>query len=200
MYLPAVLISLMALAFTVLSFWWLNARTGKLIVYSVMTFAGFITAEKLVLQIPVVVHNTGAKPRVIRALRLEGVDQAGNMFGMEAQTFHATLRPGDEMVDFVHAYSISGRSVVTMYVRFSPQDVPLLVPDQSTKLVLQAQVDEQDRWVVLKTLDIYLGLLLGVFITMSNNPRHWTPSTVVRGRQHQEKIMAAVRERMHRKE
>ncbi|MDD0858026.1 hypothetical protein NHF46_10075 [Arthrobacter alpinus] len=195
MTLPAILVASMALIFTVASFWWLNARPGRLIIFSVMTFAGYITTQRLTIQVPVVVHNTGAKPRVIRALRLQGVDQSGKLFQIEAQTFQMKLEPSNDGMDFAHAFAVSGRSVVTKYVRFSTVDVPQLVPGASTKLVLQGLVDERDRWVGLKTLDIFVGILISSFITMSNNPDHWDSMTLQEGREHQEVVMKVLRER-----
>lgn len=195
MNLPAALVASMALIFTVSSFWWLNARPGRLVVYSVMAFAGYITDQTLVIQIPVVAHNTGAKPRVIRALRLQGVDQSNKIFRLQAQTFHTKLQPGNEGTDFVHAYAVDGRSVVTKHVRFSVEDVPLLAPGESVKVVLQALMDEQDSWVGLKTLDIHVGILTSQFITLSNNPDHWNPTTAARGRKHLGRVMELVRER-----
>lgn len=189
MYLPAVLVASLALLFTVSSFWWLNARTGRLIFYSVMTFGGFINARSLVIQIPVVVHNTGAKPRVIRALRLQGMDQSNSIFRLAAQTFETKLQPGNDESDFVHAFAVAGRSVVTKYVKFSTKAVPLLEPGKSIKLVLQGLVDESDSWVGLKTLDIHVGTLVESFLTMSNNPDHWQSSTLANGRQHQKALM-----------
>ena len=195
MYLPAVLVASLALIFTVLSFWWLNARAGRLVFYPVMTFAGYINAQTLVVQIPVVVHNTGAKPRVIRALRLQGVDQSNSVFRLAAQTFETKLDPGNDDSDFVHAFAIDGRSVITKYVKFSTKAVPLLEPGKSIKLVLQGLVDESDRWVGLKTLDVHVGTLTGSFLTMSNNPDHWQSSTVADGREHQEAVMEYLRKR-----
>ena len=185
----------MALIFTVASFWWLNARSGRLIVFSVVAFAGYITTQKLTVQIPVVVHNTGAKPRVIRALRLQGVDQSGEIFQLEAQTFQMKLEPGNDGMDFAHAFAVGGRSVVTKYVRFSTENVPQLAPGASIKLVLQGLVDERDAWVGLKTLDIFIGILISSFITMSNNPDHWKPTTLDEGRKHQQAVMKALSER-----
>ncbi|MDM7991361.1 hypothetical protein [Arthrobacter sp. zg-Y877] len=195
MYLPTVLIASLALIFTVSSFWWLNARPGRLVFYSVTTFGGYINTQSLVIQIPVVVHNTGAKPRVIRELRLEGVDQPGGTFRLEAQTFHKKLGPGGEGSDFVHPFAVNGRSVITKYVRFATDNVPLLVPGESMKLVLQGLVGEGDSWVELKTLDIHVGILVNSFLTMSNNPGHWKTYTLADGREHQEAVMGLLRER-----
>lgn len=195
MTLPAILVASMALIFTVASFWWLNARSGRLIIFSVMTFSGYITTQKLTIQVPIVVHNTGAKPRVIRALRLQGADQSGKVFQLDAQTFQMKLEPDNEGMDFAHAFAVSGRSVVTKYVRFATENVPQLVPGASTKLVLQGLVDERDTWVGLKTLDIFVGILTSSFITMSNNPDHWKSTTLDEGRKHQQAVMKALIER-----
>lgn len=192
---PAILVASMALTFTVASLWWLNDRSGRLIIFSVMTFSGYITTQKLTIQIPIVVHNTGAKPRVIRALRLQGLDQSGKLFQLDAQTFQMKLEPGNEGMDFAHAFAVSGRSVGTKYVRFATEIVPQLVPRVSIKLVLQGLVAERGTWVGLKTLDIFVRILISSFITLSNNPDHWKPTTLDEGRKHQQAVMKALTER-----
>lgn len=110
-------------------------------------------------------------------------------FSTAAQTFETKLQPGNDESDFVHAFAVAGRSVVTKYVKFSTKAVPQLEPGKSIKLVLQGLVDESDSWVGLKTLDIHVGTLVDSFLTMSNNPDHWQSSTLASGRQHQEALM-----------
>lgn len=168
---------------------------GRLVFFSITTFAGFISSSKLIIQIPVVVHNTGAKPRVIRALRLQGMDVNGKLFHLEAQTFHVKFEPGDTGLDFTHAFSVDGRSVVTKYVRFQTEKVPHLVPGAPAKLVLQGLVDEKDEWQGLKTFDILVGILTADFIVMSNHPGHWKQMTLADGLAHQEAIMHRLYER-----
>ena len=54
----ALAVAVAALAFTIGSFWWLNARPGELQVYRPATF-GSGYGSNLVLYLPLIVHNTG---------------------------------------------------------------------------------------------------------------------------------------------
>ncbi len=49
-----VFISCLALIFTVGSFYWLQARKGRLKLYPVITFSGYWNKSRLVLRLPVI--------------------------------------------------------------------------------------------------------------------------------------------------
>lgn len=68
---PAVIVALCALVFTISSFWWLNARQGKLRCFSPHSFSAVVTNERVRLLFPFVFYNTGAKPIVIQNMRLD---------------------------------------------------------------------------------------------------------------------------------
>jgi len=70
-WVPGAAIALLALIFTVGSFWWMNARRGRLSSYAPHSFAAGITGEVvLLLRLPLVFFNSGAKPIVVQDLRL----------------------------------------------------------------------------------------------------------------------------------
>jgi hypothetical protein len=66
----ALTVSVLALGFTVLSWWWLNARRGGLRTYRPHSFAAALTPQDLLINVPLVFHNTGAAPIVVQDLRL----------------------------------------------------------------------------------------------------------------------------------
>lgn len=142
------------------------------------------------LQLPIVIHNTGAKPYVIRHLQLQATDADSKVFHMEAHSFQKTLNATEESFeDFAHAYVIPGRSVVTQYVRFRTEGLPHLVPGQPVNFVLRALIDEREKWSGLKTLNIHTGILTNKFTTMSNHPGHWMENTLTDGLDHQQRLM-----------
>ena len=68
---PALLVSVAALIFTVASFWWLQARRGKLIMSSIPAFSGYVaTDRRLGVRLPIWLYNTGARTRLVDELRL----------------------------------------------------------------------------------------------------------------------------------
>lgn len=76
LYAP-IFISSLALAFTVLSFWWMNWRPGKVRVGNIEFFAAGKATEGnssdpnvIIVTLPLILFNTGARPVVIESLRL----------------------------------------------------------------------------------------------------------------------------------
>lgn len=191
--LPGVLssfIAILALAFSIGSFWWIHARKGSLITYPIIVFGGMINNSQLQIRIPVVIHNTGARPAVIRSLQLRYKDAQGNIKVLPSQTFHSAIDPQDSHEDFAHAYVVPGRSVMTKYVRFVQFEKAQLVAGESTDFVLQILRDERKSWSGLKTLNIHTGLLTASLLTMSNDPSHWKDNTLREGRKYQEKLFS----------
>ena len=97
---PALLVSVAALIFTVASFWWLQARRGKLIMSSIPAFSGYVaTDRRLGVRLPILLYNTGARTRLVDELRL--VFPSWDDGQAQWPTFHPTLKPqsGDEDTD-----------------------------------------------------------------------------------------------------
>jgi hypothetical protein len=82
-----VFVSSLALAFTLLSFWWMNWRAGSLSVGNLQHFAaGMATTSPgdspntVLIGLPIVMFNTGASPLVIESLRLvSSPDELGTL-------------------------------------------------------------------------------------------------------------------------
>ncbi len=67
----ALVVSVLALVFTVLSFWWLNWKPGKVVVAGPRSFAARGSkCDLVVIQLPLVLFNRGARPVVVNNLRL----------------------------------------------------------------------------------------------------------------------------------
>lgn len=188
----SVFIAVLALGFSIGSFWWIHARSGELITYPVIVFGGAVNKKEFQLRLPVVLHNTGAKPAVIRGLQLRYVDARGDVQTMPAQTFHSSILPYKSFLDYVHAYVVPGRTVVTKYVRFLQPEMPRLVPGEPTDFVLQILKDERSGWLGLKTLSIHTGILLDSVTEMSNDRNHWREDTLRNGIAYQEQLFGSV--------
>lgn len=63
-------VSLMALLFAVISFWWMNVRRGHLAVATPRQFAAWLRPEKSILLLPLGLWNDGPVPYVVTDLRL----------------------------------------------------------------------------------------------------------------------------------
>jgi len=67
---PSVFIAILALLFTISSFWWIQVRRGRIMIYPPSTYAGSFGSDKLVLILPLVLYNTGPAPLVVLGLRM----------------------------------------------------------------------------------------------------------------------------------
>lgn len=139
-------IASLALLFTIISFWWIHARRGRIISYPIIVFSGYVNKDTLRLRLPIVIHNTGAKPTVVRGLALKYSDASGHTIEMPAEGFHTSVKPGATFEDFMHAYVIPGRTVVTKYVTFKQVGTIDLVPGQPVDFELEVLRDSNTEW------------------------------------------------------
>ena len=85
----ALVVALLALVFTVGSFWWLHARRGTLEVAQPHAYA---FTSKVRLRLPLAFHNTGATALVVANLRLR-IDNDPDRPELPWNTTRSTLRP-----------------------------------------------------------------------------------------------------------
>ena len=98
MNVAALIIAVLALLFTVGSFWWLNARRGKLQVARPPAYA---FARKVRLRLPLTFYITGAKALIVADLRVVIDGEAKR--AMPWITTRSTLRPeGSDGFAFGH--------------------------------------------------------------------------------------------------
>lgn len=155
---PSLVIAVLALLFSVVSFWWLQARRGRLTMSGIPAFAGFASSGKLNIRLPILLYNTGARTRLVEELRLvipswqDGVAQW--------QTFHGTLKPqpgNDDTTDFAAPYPIDGRRAVAQFIKFTfPLDEALPEP-RATLCRVEARLDGTSSWTNVGAFTLYLG-------------------------------------------
>lgn len=169
-----VLVALCALLFTVGSFYWLQARKGRLKLYPVMTFGGRVTEENFALRVPIIIYNSGARPRVITAIRLRW--QGDGNFLFECHTFRKALQAKrDDTEDYAHPYVISGRSVVTKYAHFVGDGFGEHLSDKPSTFDVEVILDDSMQWTVLGLVQIHTEIMYSTTydIVYSNNPGVW---------------------------
>lgn len=142
---PALLISILALLFTIFSFWWMNWRKGKLIVGSPRTFAAFGSLEgKMVLEFPFVFFNNGPTPIIIQNLRL--------IFAEEKEPyplgFNATVKKlgKDEDRAFATQFPVRGREALLLICEFQRTPGGMIFEERNYPLELQAKLDNSTKW------------------------------------------------------
>lgn len=156
---PSLLVALAALLFSISSFWWLQARRGKLKMSSIPAFSGHIAQRGVItLRLPVLLYNSGARTRVVDELRLV-VSSWEHPVG-DWQTFHSTLEPrsgSDDRDDFAGPYVIDGRRAVMRFVKFTHPLGEDLPEPTATAGIVEARLDGADAWETISHFTLYLA-------------------------------------------
>lgn len=177
--LPAsVVVSASALAFTIGSFYWLQARKGRLKLYPVATFSGAAADPSFFLRLPVMIYNTGAKPRVVSGLRLRFHGEEPAL--LECHTFRKGIEPkSGDTEDFFHPYVVPGRDIVTRFAHFRGDDFSRLLSDAPSTFTVEVQHDDKTKWKAIGKVEVHTEIMyVGSYIAYSNNPGVW-PETIL---------------------
>jgi hypothetical protein len=144
-YIAAIAIAVLALLFTVGSFWWLNARRGSLTAVVPPVYA-FVEGFRL--RFPVAVFNDGAIPLLIIDLRV-AISGAGTY---EWQTTRTSLMPKeDDGHEFAVPFSVKGRDTATVIVEFGGDYDWLPKAGASHDICLEALIHGDAAWTELVT-------------------------------------------------
>lgn len=166
----ALAISLMALLFTVLSFWWLHARPGRLRSYEPTTWAAYVDREHSAIRLPLVLHNTGASTLVVTSIRMRFLE--GDEL-MEWEWTRTRVDPGaDDIEDATAPFSIPGGETREFVPEFRGV-FPGIVPDQRAyPVVLEARTSRVRDWGSILTFNLQFKNLIhpSNYIVYSNQP------------------------------
>jgi len=151
---PALIISTLALTFTVLSFWWMNWRRGKLIVGVPRSYAARGSqTDNLIITLPLVFYNDGAAAIIVQNLRLlllhEGPDTRPLFFNA---TLEKLLK--DEGRAFATQFPVRGREGITVICEFQRAPGNLLFEAKPYPIELQAILDRNREWQEVCCFDL----------------------------------------------
>jgi hypothetical protein len=169
---PALIISILALIFTIFSFWWMNWRKGKLHVGSPRTYAAFGSLEaRMVLEFPFVFFNDGPMPIFIQNLRLVFSDETQ----IRPINFIATVKKlgKDEERAFATQFPVRGREALLLICEFQREPGGMIFESQIYPIELQAKLDNSKQWKKicsfnLKVTDKSLSTINKQFIVHDN--------------------------------
>lgn len=153
-YVPVAIVML-ALVFTVVSFWWLYARKGSITATTPRAYAFGGTGALLRLRLPFAFVNDGARALVVSDLRIVGKGESGRP-ELRWVTTRDRLRPEkDDGFAYATPFSIAGRSSKEAVVEFEPSVGLNWSPAHGVALPLelQAQIHPDSAWIRLVTFD-----------------------------------------------
>lgn len=188
MTLPSVIIASLALIFTIASFWWLQARKGRLKLYPVTTFSGAARNDKFALRIPIFLYNTGAVPRVITGLRLRWHDDQTQV--LECHSFRRTIEAtANDVEDYAHPFVVPARDVVTKYAHFFAEGFIRHLSNRPSVFILEVMVDQKSSWKGVGKILLHTEIMnTASYVSYTNNSGMWPDGNESEGQQHREKL------------
>jgi hypothetical protein len=169
------IVAVAALVFTVASFWWLNARRGRLVAASPDAFALGNPPGDLMLRLPLAIYNTGAKALVVGNLRCRFLD--AGVPGQPWRTTRNTLRTGpDDVEDFPTPFPVDGRHAVPKVIEFGDKSTAVRLSPRTYQVLIE--VDNAlaggagPTWRKLVEFPLYVhdNMLQGNYIAYRNTP------------------------------
>ena len=113
----ALLISALAVLFTLLSFWWLHWRKGQIVVGPPRSFAATSQGKDglLIVQLPLVFYNDGAASQVVQNLRLSLVQNTIRSAILDFNNTAPDLVSGYTR-EWARQFAVEGRSTPLQFV------------------------------------------------------------------------------------
>ncbi len=186
---PSLVAAVMALLFTVGSFWWIQVRRGRLRCYTSHAYSGAFSDSKLVLVIPLVLHNPAPAPLVVTDLRLR-IQQPNGLSGKDAGKLpiylrwiasHTAVYPDNETRRFAAAFVVDGRKAIEAFIEFQRDNSPSILEDGPYEATVEALVEPQRWWrrvswrkMISYTFNTQLAVeARASLIPRSNDPDLW---------------------------
>lgn len=142
-------ISVLALLFSVLSFWWIHWRRGKIIVSLPIKFGLNYnkSTRKIIVQLPLTFYNNGAAALIINNLRIE----IKNISKTEYLFFNKTFKDleSNEERNWGYAFPVEGRKTYSKVFVFMNVDIDFIIPSDFIEYSLEAQINNKNEWKIL---------------------------------------------------
>jgi hypothetical protein len=130
-----------ALLFTVASFWWVYLRRGGLEATSPTTYSAIATDEEVLITLPLVVFNKGAAAIVVEDLRLTVAGRT-----LRWRCIRSSVDPAyGDVVDLPAPFAIPGRTAHRVFAEFS-ESPTRWTPELGRAYDAQVEVRTRGRW------------------------------------------------------
>jgi len=177
----SVVISCLALGFTIGAFWVLNARQGRLKSFEPHTFAaGFTLGGEVRLRFPLVLYNTGAKPIVVQNMRLSFPKEVSSE-PLHWTTTRIRIKPtSDDGHEFPAVFSVPGRSTLQMFVEFGIVFPGVWPRARDYQVRIEVKLGHRRKWRHLLTFPLRAAHITSPdrYITYSNSAHDLTEEVI----------------------
>ncbi|MFF3876113.1 hypothetical protein [Streptomyces sp. NPDC001978] len=173
----AAVVSVCALVFTVASFWWLNARQGRLKSWEPHSFAAIAHSSQARLRLPLVLHNTGAKTIVVQDLMLTFPDEPASHLPLLWTSSPSRLSPGpDEELKLPAGFAVAGREAQQLFIEFEAPFPGFVSEARDYKVQIHVRVGHRKGWRRLLTFTLRAANIIhpDQYTAYSNAPAELT--------------------------
>jgi hypothetical protein len=148
LWIPALVVSICALIFTLASFWWLNARQGHLKSYEPHSFAALVSGSTILqLRFPLVLHNTGPKPIVVQSFLLRFPDEPKSVIPLSWRATYSELKPHKEDGEKVPAiFAVPGRSAEQHFIEFGGLFPGFVLAANDCRVEITTKLGHRKKW------------------------------------------------------
>lgn len=144
----AIIVSICALAFTIISFWWMNWRTGKLHISGPRSYAAKGSIDgRMILRIPFVFFNDGPTPIVIQNMRLVFLNEAEPNPLRFVATVTELLTSETPHRALATQFVVHGREAILLICEFQRDPGCMLFEARSYPFELQALLGDRKDWM-----------------------------------------------------
>ena len=150
----AILISILALLFTVGSFWYMNWRPGVLRIGNIRSYAAIAAEPHLVIAIPVAFSNRGALPVLVDNLRLRLPDHGDALTALWFDAIVEKLGNQSEGRQPAIPFAVRGGEVVVKVCEFRRQRSGFVFGEGKYKVAIDARTDCDETWVEKKSFEL----------------------------------------------
>ena len=153
---PTSLIPVLALFFTIGSFWYIYRRRGKLRVYSPHSFAlYFAPRDGLAIRVPLVFEATGAKTFVVQNLRLSFIDYPEIEPLLWSSTKDRVQPESGEKNDVPAVFAIAGNTAIREFVEFQGKFPAFDQHRRDYSVRIEGYIGNKNEWIEILTFTLY---------------------------------------------
>jgi hypothetical protein len=160
-----VVISSVALIFTLFSFWWMNWRPGKLQVGGLKYFSAGKGREGsaddpnvVVVTLPLIFHNNGAQALVIESLRLTGVGREKmGVLDFEGVDSLIGIPPQGQTITrdyFILPLALKANEIIKQNFVFQRRTSEFTYTNALYHLHLEAKLSGMRKWIKIKDIEL----------------------------------------------
>lgn len=162
------LVPVLALVFTVLSFWWIYLRRGRLVASAPRAYSGFSQKARMRVRLPIAIRNTGAATLLVEDLRLTLNGHVFDWIGTRRG-----LRPtGEDDTIWQAPFQVRGRDSITVFAEFDGDAAPWRM-EAGGRYRAMVEVDYLGHWRTLVEFDLWASAdesKLGSYLSHYNRP------------------------------